>query len=335
MLLLTLCAASRTALADAPPTISQPAFASPAPVTGKSAALAVLAADDGGELALIYKWRAASGPALVVFGSNGSNAAKSSTATFSKAGSYLLEVTATDALGQRASSSLAVNVVAGVARVSVQPASAVLQPGGTVRFSAFGSDQFGAAVASLPPVRWSAAGGTVDPSGGYTAGPNPGGPYLVTAEIGTTSGTALVTVSPEPGSPAPLDAAPPEVWLISPLEEGPWRGSLTFAAGASDDLGVLEVAFFVDGREVGSAASPPYALEVDALAFDSGPHLVVAEALDFAGRLSRSRAVAIVIDNTPATGCSSAPSASLPWLAAIGVLPLLRTRLRRASGTPR
>ena len=60
----------------------------------------MLGDDDAGEANLTYTW-ATSGtpPAPVTFSANGSNAAKNTTATFSKAGSYTLQVTVADQPG--------------------------------------------------------------------------------------------------------------------------------------------------------------------------------------------------------------------------------------------
>src|SRR5205823_2184625 len=69
-------------VANAAPTIATPASASPLQVSGATAAVAVLGADDSGEAMLTYTW-AATGPALVTFSPNGSNAAKLATAMFS------------------------------------------------------------------------------------------------------------------------------------------------------------------------------------------------------------------------------------------------------------
>lgn len=93
---------------NAAPTISV-ATATPAAVTGTTTAVAVTASDDAGETALTYTW-SASGPAGVTFSPNGANAAKASTATFTVSGSYSLIVTALDAGGLSATSTVPVTV---------------------------------------------------------------------------------------------------------------------------------------------------------------------------------------------------------------------------------
>ena len=55
-------------------------------------------ADDAGEAALTYSWTTiGTPPAAVTFSANGTNAAKASTATFTKAGSYSFRCTIQDA----------------------------------------------------------------------------------------------------------------------------------------------------------------------------------------------------------------------------------------------
>ena len=71
---------------------------SPGRIKDKKGQITVLGADDGGETALSYTW-SATGPGTVVFADNGTNASKSTTATFSKSGVYVLTVVITDAKG--------------------------------------------------------------------------------------------------------------------------------------------------------------------------------------------------------------------------------------------
>ena len=81
------------------PTIVTAASASS--VTSASALLSVLGADaTGGESSLTYTWSVTgTRPAPVTFIANGTNAAKNTTATFTKAGTYAFAVTITDAAG--------------------------------------------------------------------------------------------------------------------------------------------------------------------------------------------------------------------------------------------
>jgi photosystem II stability/assembly factor-like uncharacterized protein len=182
---------------DNPPTVATPAAASPSPVAGTSTSLSVFGADDGGETALAYTWSAqGTPPAAVSCSPSGTNAAKNSTATFTRAGSYTLQVAIADASGQTATSMVTVTVNQTFTTVAVSPATATVAPGGTQLFSATGRDQFGAALTTQPTFTWSASGGgTIDAGGLFTAGSSAGGPFVVKAASGAIAGTATVTVA--------------------------------------------------------------------------------------------------------------------------------------------
>jgi len=107
-------ATGTTALAviDSTPVVVTAAGATPSPNYTKSATLTALGADDGGEAALRYTWSAVgAAPGSVTFsGVNGTNAGKSTAATFSAAGTYVLRVTITDATNRTATSDTTVVV---------------------------------------------------------------------------------------------------------------------------------------------------------------------------------------------------------------------------------
>jgi hypothetical protein len=85
---------------DLPPTIATDAAANPNPVAGQSTTLHVLGADDGGESNLKYTWATTvTPPSAVAFSINGTNAAKNTTVSFTKSGTYYFKVTATDSGG--------------------------------------------------------------------------------------------------------------------------------------------------------------------------------------------------------------------------------------------
>jgi hypothetical protein len=179
-----------------PPTITMPAAAAPNPVSGNSTALSVLASDDGGEAALTYTWATlGTPPAAVSFSANGSNAAKYSTATFSRAGSYTLQVTAKDAQGLSSAGTVAVTVNQTLTSVVVSPSTATVNPSATQQFSATARDQFATNLSVQPTFTWSVTGGSISQVGLFTAGTSAGGPYTVTASSGGVSGTASVTVT--------------------------------------------------------------------------------------------------------------------------------------------
>jgi hypothetical protein len=184
---------------DQPPTVATPAAAAPDPVPGTASALSVLGADDNGEAALTYTW---SGPAGVSFSPNGTNAAKNTTATFTAAGPHALSAVIRDAGGQTASSPVTVNVTQTLTSITVAPASTGVPVNGSQAFTATGRDQFGAALATQPSFAWSVNGGGTMTGSTFNAGGTPGGPFTVTAQSGSTTGTAQVAVTP--GGPVTL-----------------------------------------------------------------------------------------------------------------------------------
>jgi mannose/cellobiose epimerase-like protein (N-acyl-D-glucosamine 2-epimerase family) len=186
-----------SATPNAGPTIATPASVNPATVTGTTAALSVLGADDNGESNLIYTW-AATGPAAVTFGANGSNAAKATTATFSKAGGYTFQVTVTDGGGMAATSSAAAAVDQTFTGIALSPASATVAVSGTQQFTATGLDQFGEAMGNQPTFVWSVSGaGSIGADGLYGAG-TAAGSATVAVTAGGMSKTAGVTVTAAP-----------------------------------------------------------------------------------------------------------------------------------------
>jgi hypothetical protein len=203
-----------------PPTVATPAGATPSPVTGKSTNLSVLGADDGGEANLRYNW-ASNGPAPVTFSVNGNNAAKQTTATFSKAGSYSFLVTITDAGGLSVTSSVGVTVQQTLTSIVVTPGTATVVVGRTLQFTATAFDQFGSALSAQPNFTWTVTGrGSVNSTGLYTAPRRTGGPYTITAKAGGIKGTAKVTVVAQTAAAPRTTVAPAENNLfLGPLSE--------------------------------------------------------------------------------------------------------------------
>ena len=146
----------------------------PEPVTGTTTSLSVLGADArygrvepdlqlGGD-------DAAHRGGDATFSANGSNAAKNTTATFSKAGTYTFTVTITDPGGLTATSSVSVTVNQTVSAIAVSPASVESQRGGDAAVHGHGHG----------PVRrgdeprsrlslWTTTAGTIDVGGLLTA----------------------------------------------------------------------------------------------------------------------------------------------------------------------
>lgn len=195
---------SVTGAADAAPTVATAAAASSSTVTGTSVNLSVLGADadGGGESNLSYTWTATNAPAAgagsVSFSSNGTNASKATTAAFTQAGSYVLQVAITDQGNLSITSDVIVTVNQTFTSVSVTPASPIISPLGTQMFTATALDQFGNAAASQPVFIWSVTGGGGTISGGNYTAPLTGSTATVQASSGSISGSATVTITNQP-----------------------------------------------------------------------------------------------------------------------------------------
>jgi hypothetical protein len=75
-------------------------------------------------------------------------------------------------------------------------------------------------------------------------------------------------------------------------------GSITLSATASDNVGVTNVEFLVDGVLKGSDASSPYSMTLDSTTLANGSHSLVARAYDAAGNSASSTAVSFSVSNT-------------------------------------
>ena len=184
---------------NAPPTVATAAAATSNPVTTTTTALSMLGANDCGESNLTYTW-ATTGtpPAAVTFSANNSNAAKASTATFTKAGNYVLQCTMKDAGNLTATSSVTVTVSQTATNMVLTPAIALVTATQTQQFTASVNDQFGAALTSQPTLAWSlsdSTSGSLSNTALFTANSTAGGPYILTATGGGKSKAAAVTVS--------------------------------------------------------------------------------------------------------------------------------------------
>lgn len=249
---------------NAAPTVATPAIASPSPVTGSTTNLSALGADDGGETGLTYTWSTTgSPPAAVNFSSNGTNAAKSVTATFTKAGTYNFLVTISDgALTTTSATSVTVNQT--LTSIAVAPASTSVVQGAGKQFTATALDQFGTALTSQPSITWSVTStgtaGTITQAGFYTATSSGTPVDTVRATASSITGTATVTVV----AAAPVDIFGNNADIGSPTLAGSasFNGtSYTLQASGADIFGTSDQFHYVyrsfsgDGEIVARVAS--------------------------------------------------------------------------------
>jgi RHS repeat-associated protein len=221
------------------PTVVTPAAASAVALAGKTTALSVLGADDGGATALTYTW-VATGPDTVTYSANGTNAARASTATFKTAGVYTFTVTIRDVPGLTVTSTTAVvNVAQAATTETVTPTPSSVVVGLSQTYTASMNDQFGKPMLTQPTHVWTlpTGGGTWTPSGStcvFTAATTTGGPYSLKATVGAKVGTAVVTV---------VNAAP-TIQIAAAATPSPVTGkTANLTVLGSDDGGELNLVY--------------------------------------------------------------------------------------------
>ena len=137
-------------------------------VSGRTAALTVLGADDAGESTLKYNWQLIDMPTggTVTFAANQTNAARNNSLTFNKPGEYQIRVTIVDAQGLTATSTLQFNVMQTLTRFVIKtPEGKTVIPGAAIStgetsrsLTIQGLDQFGALMEHQPTIVWQASG---------------------------------------------------------------------------------------------------------------------------------------------------------------------------------
>jgi hypothetical protein len=203
----TLATAKFTTVTINNPTLGTAIAAGINPVPGNSTTLSVVGADPSGTTGLTYAWTTAgSPPAPVTFSASGTNAAQNTTATFTAAGNYTVQLTITDAAGYSNVFTYALTVAQTATSIAVSPSSATLAENATQQYSATVYDQFGNALTTQPTITWSlgsGAAGTISSSGLYTASATAGTDTVV-ATVGSVTGSASVTTDPAWLSPSSI-----------------------------------------------------------------------------------------------------------------------------------
>ena len=196
------------------PTVATAAAATVSPVTSTSTTLSVLGADNTGESNLTYTWTlTGTPPAGVNFSVDGTNAAKTTTATFTMAGTYNFLVTISDRVGQSVTSSVSVTVQHTPQSATISPAAASITAGGTQQFTLLGQDQFQQSYAITDPVSWQLTG----------PGSLGGGSGLYTPPYAPASATVQATYESFTISPATVTVSGQAQWNSSVAST--WGGS--------------------------------------------------------------------------------------------------------------
>ncbi|MBK7865143.1 MAG: hypothetical protein IPJ65_42415 [Archangiaceae bacterium] len=297
----------------ADPVISTPAAAMVSPLRAKSTQVSVTAADDGGPTQLTYIW-SSTGPGAVTFSPNSSNSAATSTATFSRPGTYMLTVTVRDGANHTKTSSFSLSVESELLGIKMTPYAIHLNPGQTQAFTAVAVDQFEAPISPQPTITYEAMAGGGTFGSGCTVGctsnmfkaqSGNGGPFPVGGRSGgiVTSSTVAIGTTPLPGA---TDTVPPTVSLIAPESGLALTNGEIFEAVANDATGVAKVEFQISQVPVGSVTSSPWRFTyMTAVGLPSGKQPLTAVATDLAGNITISSSVIVDVPVTTGTGGGS------------------------------
>jgi hypothetical protein len=158
----------------------------------------------------------------------------------------------------------------------------------------------------------------------------PAAPPAQVAQAVVTLATTGVVGSPGSGSPnrllhslfavgGPPDLTPPTVSITAPAAGAIVSGVVTFSANASDDGGVVDVDFWVDGSVRGSDTTAPYSISWDTVGLEERSYVLRATAADAAGNIG-SAEIQVTVRN-PAAGTELVANGGFegsasPWMLA-------------------
>jgi hypothetical protein len=296
-----------TTTVNAPPTIVMAPTASQNPTTNATVTLSVLGADDGGEASLTYGWTS-TGPRSTSLSTNGTNAAKSVTVTFTTAGTYVFEVTVTDAGGLVVRAQVTVVVTQVATSLMVSPATAAVTTGGTQFFSAQGRDQFNNFM-FLGSATWTVSGGgTIASNGQFTAGTTAGGPFTVMATASGFTGMGTLTVVGS-GAPTITQAARATPSLVTGT-------STVLSVRATDDAGEAGLTYswtarIAPGTVTFSHNGNNAAKDTTVTFTQSGTYEFIVTVTDGAGNMVTT-VVTVTVQAVPTTVSLQPTTASVP-----------------------
>lgn len=97
------------------------------------------------------------------------------------------------------------------------------------------------------------------------------------------------------------DTTPPTISITSPSNGATISGTNTIQTSASDNVGVTEVRFYIDGSYVGVDSSSPFSYSWDTTSSSDGAHSIEAVAYDAAGNTGNDD-ISVTVDNSGSGG---------------------------------
>jgi beta-lactamase superfamily II metal-dependent hydrolase len=129
--------------------------------------------------------------------------------------------------------------------------------------------------------------------------------FTVSADGAVSQGPNEVSAAALPRSftlddAAPLpDTTPPTTAITSPANGAAVSGTTGVTASASDNVGVTQVEFYLDGALQSTDSSAPYSWTWNTTASTNGSHALTSKAYDAAGNSGTSSTVNVTVNNAP------------------------------------
>jgi carbon monoxide dehydrogenase subunit G len=231
-------------------------------------------------------------------------------------GSHTLQAKAYDAAGSMGVSAL---VSVTVSNADITPPTATITGpadgstvSGSVSINVSGTDNVGVA-----EVEWyldgvfQASSPTASASFSWDTTSAPNGSHTLLAKAYDAAGNvgSSAAVSVTVNNP---DITPPTATITGPADGSTVSGSVSINVSGTDNVGVTEVEWYLDGVLQASSASASASFSWDTTSATNGTHTVLAKAYDAAGNVGSSAAVTLnvqnsVPDTTPPTVAVTSP----------------------------
>ena len=105
-----------------------------------------------------------------------------------------------------------------------------------------------------------------------------------------------------------VDNTPPTVSILTPVASNAVvSGNVSVAVEASDDTGVTQVVFYVNGQTIGTDNTAPFEFTWDSTRVADGDATMTARAYDAANNSSVSAGVTVIVDNVPDVADNTPP----------------------------
>ncbi len=183
-----------------------------------------------------------------------------------------------------------------VVTITAPANGATVSPGTSVTFTGTATDTQDGNLAAI--LSWtSSLNGAIGTGASFSTSALSNGTHTITASVtdsGGLSGSAQITLNVTCS-----DSTAPTAAITSPTAGQNVSGTVTVAASASDNVGVAEVKFLVDGVVAASDKKAPYSFAWNTAAIAAGSHTLQAKAFDACGNVGNSSVISVNVVGVP------------------------------------